>query len=76
MNRFTPEDLLEYHYGEMGRERASGLRQALKESWPLKEKMQVIQEASERLDKSMVAPREASVQAIMEYAASHTSATI
>lgn len=76
MRNFTPEDLLEYHYGEMSPERSKALRAAINESWPLKEKLMVIVEAAARLDKSTVSPRENAVDEILKYAAAHTSATI
>lgn len=76
MKNFTPEDLLEFYYGEMSPERSRMLEQAIEESWPLKEKMRVIAEAAARLDKSTVSPREKSVADIVRYAATHSSATI
>ena len=69
MHNFTPEDLLEYHYGEMPANRAIELEQAIQSDWSLREKLKVIEEASSRLDKSMYAPREETLQKIMAYAA-------
>jgi hypothetical protein len=68
MHNFTPEDLLEFHYGELDAENASLLEQALNEDWTLREKMAVIREASSRLDKSIYTPREAVVNRILSYA--------
>ena len=68
MHNFTPEDLLEFHYGDLDDRNAMLLEQALKEDWTLREKMAVIREASNRLDKSFYAPREAVVNRILSYA--------
>ena len=69
MHNFTPEDLLEFHYGELDAGNALLLEQALKEDWALREKMAVIREATQRLEKSLYSPREAVVSRILSYAA-------
>jgi hypothetical protein len=68
MHNFTPEDLLEFHYGELDAETTLKLEQALKEDWTLREKLAVIREASLRLDKSIYTPRQAVVNRIISYA--------
>lgn len=68
MHNFTPEDLLEYHYGEMDAENAIKLEQALQEDWTLREKLSVIREAGTRLDKSICSPGEAVINRILDYA--------
>lgn len=68
MKYFYPEDLLEFHYKEMSPERSSEVSQALEESWSLREKMEVIREAAERLNKSMEAPRQEAIDHILKYA--------
>ena len=68
MYNFTPEDLLQYHYGELDAELVPILEKALAEDWTLKEKYSVIQEASRRLDKSMYSPRNEVIDRIMAYA--------
>lgn len=75
MHNFTPEDLLEYHYGEMSATRAKEMEQALQEDWTLREKLAVIREAGARLDKSIYSPGEAVVNRILNYAASFTTVT-
>ncbi|HSK13361.1 MAG TPA: hypothetical protein VK907_09110 [Phnomibacter sp.] len=76
MYNFTPEDLLEYHYGEMPSHRAIELEKALKENWDLREKLAVIEEAACRLDRSMYSPIENSLKRILEYAALSTEQAI
>ncbi len=74
MPNFTPEDLLEYHYGELEPENAVLLEEALAGDWTLREKLAVIREAANRLDKSMYAPREAVINRLMDYAAEKVNA--
>jgi hypothetical protein len=76
MHNFTPEDLLEFHYGELDAGHALLLEQALKEDWSLREKMAVIREASNRLDKSFYTPREAVVNRILSYASEMAGLTV
>lgn len=76
MKNFSPEDLLEYHYKEMSTKKSSELEQALEENWPLKEKMEVIKEAADRLNKSMESPRTEVINSILKYAAAHSKAAL
>jgi anti-sigma factor RsiW len=76
MKNFTPEELLEYYYGEMDAKKSAEIQKFIEENWALKEKMRVIAEAAERLDKSMVSPRKKSVEDILKYAARRSKATI
>jgi hypothetical protein len=76
MKNFSPEDLLEFHYHEMSDEKSLQLEQALKENWSLKQKMEVIQEAAERLTKSMESPRPQAVDFILRYACKHVKAAL
>ncbi len=73
MHNFTPEDLLQYHYNELGEEETARLEEALQNDWALREKLSVIKDASRRLDKSFYSPRQEAVSKIMKYA---TTATV
>lgn len=68
MDNFTPEDLLQYHYGELGMEETAMIKEALQNEWPLREKLRVIEDASKRLDKSFYSPRPEVVGRILQYA--------
>jgi hypothetical protein len=68
MTNFTPEDLLEYHYDEMPAETRSQLNKELASNWALRQKLLVIEEAAQRLDKSMVSPDNRVVGRILAYA--------
>lgn len=76
MKNFTPEDLLEFHYNEMPAKKRNELLQTLSENWSLRQKMDIIEEAAERLDKSIERPRDAAVEHILRYAAVHSRATL
>ena len=69
MTLFTPEDLLEYFYQETSPEKTIAIAAALEANWALRQKYEVICEATDRLDKSFVAPRNKAVQSILDYAA-------
>jgi hypothetical protein len=73
MINFTPEDLLEYHYGEMPPSQAAMLEKVLEEDWALNQKRIVIAEAAARLDKSIYAPRQIVLDRIIDYASKNES---
>lgn len=73
MINFTPEDLLEYHYGEMPTTNAAMLEKVLEEDWALNQKRMVIAEAAARLDKSMCSPRQVVLDRILDYATKETA---
>jgi hypothetical protein len=76
MHNFTPEDLLEYYYGEMPSEKAIILENLLKEDWVLREKLSVIEEAALRLDKSIYSPSEKTISSILSYASKKGSVSM
>lgn len=71
MTNFTPEDLLEYFYQETSPKKTSVIQSALETEWALQQKYNVIMQAAEKLDKSLICPRKQSVNAIIEHAAKH-----
>ncbi len=73
MSNFTPEDLLEYFYQETSPKKTHEVQTALENEWPLQQKYNVITQAAEKLDKSLVAPRKQSVAAILNYADKHAA---
>ena len=71
MTIFTPEELLEYFYKETTPNKTEAIQNALYNVWPLQQKYNVITQAAEKLDKSLISPRKQSVNAILEHAAKH-----
>lgn len=57
MTNFTPEDLLLYLYKETSLQQTAEIEQALAKDWTLREKLAVLQNSMQRLDKLVVAPR-------------------
>jgi hypothetical protein len=57
MTNFTPEDLLLYLYKETSLQKTAEIEQALAKDWTLREKLAVLQNSMQRLDKLVVAPR-------------------
>lgn len=72
MTDFSPEDLLEYYYGDCTPQRKQEIAAALKANWTLREKLLVISKAAERLEKSLCSPSQQVVERIMSYARNST----
>lgn len=68
MTTFTPEDLLLFLYKESSPALTGAIEQALQEDWTLREKMAVLKDAHERMERLLTAPRTASVMNILNYA--------
>jgi hypothetical protein len=66
---FTPEDLLQFHYGEMPETTKNELRNQLENDWALQQKLSVVEEASKFLDQSLCSPRSKTIDSLMAYAA-------
>ncbi len=70
MPKFTTEDLLLFMYNEMSNSEKSAVEQELESNWALREKLQVLKESEQRLQKlKLQTPRLQTIDAIMEYAA-------
>jgi hypothetical protein len=73
MPNFTTEDLILFMYNEMSEPEKASLEQELQSNWALREKLQVLKESEQRLQKmSLQSPRRQTIAAIMEYA-THSS---
>jgi hypothetical protein len=68
MTNFTPEELSLYLYDECTPDMKSDIEKALKMDWTLREKLEVIKAAKERLDKLVTSPRPQAVDRILAYA--------
>ena len=68
MTNFTPEDLLLYLYKETSLEQAAEIELALAKDWTLREKLAVLQNSMQRLDKLVVAPRTEVVLNVLNHA--------
>ncbi len=71
MPNFTTEDLLLYIYNEMNPKQAAELEQSLENDWALKQKLQVLREAQEKLNRiQLKSPRTKTLDFILRYASS------
>lgn len=69
MPNFTPEELIQYLYGESSQEQARSIEQALQSDWGLQQKFTVLKESQELIQSIQLhQPRKQSVNAIMDYA--------
>jgi hypothetical protein len=68
MTNFTPEDLLLYLYKETSLEQTAQIEQALVKDWTLREKLAVLQNSMQRLDKLTQSPRTEVVLDVLNYA--------
>lgn len=68
MTNFTPEDLLLYLYKETTPEQTIAIELELENDWTLREKLNVLKTAMERLDKIKQAPRTEVVLNVLNYA--------
>ena len=68
MTNFTPEDLIQYLYGETSSQQTAAIAEALKQDWTLREKLNVLKTSMERLDQIKEAPRTEVVLIVLNYA--------
>lgn len=70
MPNFTTEDLLMFLYNELPAGKKQQIEEALHHNWSLREKLQVLKEAAQRLSGcSLKSPRNKSINALLNYAA-------
>lgn len=68
MQKFNLEDLVQYLYNEISEEKRLAMDSALETDFELREKLNVMSQASKRLDALSFAPRKKTIEHIMEYA--------
>lgn len=68
MDNFTPEDLLLYLYKETSAKQTIAIREALEQSWTLREKLAVLETSMKRLTTIIEKPRTSSVLRVLNYA--------
>jgi hypothetical protein len=66
---FTPEELLLYLYQETTPAQTAEIEKALEADWTLREKLEVLKAARNRLEKFRLSPRTESVLNILHHAA-------
>lgn len=76
MTNFTPEDLLLYLYKETTPEQNTAIEEALSKDWTLREKLNVLKNSMQRLDKIKQSPRIEVVLNVLNYAREKTEQTV
>lgn len=65
---FTPEELVQYLYNETSPERSADIETALQNDWSLREKLEVLQNSVQLLDRGLESPRTETVLNVLNYA--------
>lgn len=68
MHKFTPEDLIQYLYQETSPSKSAEIKAALETDWSLREKMEVLISAQQKLEPISLSPREETINNILEHA--------
>jgi len=68
MHNYTPEELIQYLYGETSADESSAIEEAIKNDWTLREKLAVLKASQERLNTIIESPRTEAVLNILKYA--------
>jgi hypothetical protein len=65
---FTPEELVQYLYKETSPARTAEIEDALQYDWSLREKLEILQNSSQVLNRPLESPRTEAVMNILNYA--------
>jgi hypothetical protein len=65
---FTPEELIQYLYKETSPARTAQIEDALQNDWSLREKLEVLQNSMELLDRPLESPRTQTILNVLNYA--------
>ena len=65
---FTPEELIKYLYKETSPARTAQIEEMLQHDWTLREKLEVLQNSMNLLDRPLESPRSEAVLNVLNYA--------
>ncbi|HUQ66493.1 MAG TPA: hypothetical protein VM101_10075 [Flavitalea sp.] len=65
---FTPEELIQYLYKETSPSRTAQIEEMLQQDWTLREKLEVLQNSIQMLDRPLESPRTEAVMNVLNYA--------
>ena len=65
---FTPEELIQYLYRETSPAKTAEIEDALQHDWSLREKLEVLQNSRQALDRPLESPRTEAVMNVLNYA--------
>jgi hypothetical protein len=67
MNKFTPEDLVQYLYKETSEQKIAEIRVALETDWNLREFFEQISSGQKNLEEINLSPRDEAVNRILHH---------
>lgn len=73
---FTPEELVQYLYKETSPARTAQIEEALQQDWSLREKLEVLQNSIQALNRPLESPRTEAVMNILNYARETVSESV
>ena len=65
---FTTEELIQYLYKETSQARTAQIEEMLQNDWPLREKLEVLQNSMQILDTPLESPRTETILNVLNYA--------
>ena len=72
---FTPEELIQYLYKETSPTRTAQIEEVLQHDWSLREKLEVLRNTLQVLDRPLESPRTEVIKNILQYARETAIAT-
>jgi hypothetical protein len=73
---FTPEELIQFLYNETSPERSAEIEAALQHDWTLREKLEVLRNSMNSLNRPLESPRTEVVMRILNYAREAVSESV
>ena len=73
---FTPEELIQYLYKETSPARTAQIEEVLQHDWTLREKLEVLKNTVQALDRPLESPRTESVMNVLNYARESVSESV
>ena len=73
---FTPEELIQYLYKETSPARTAQIEEALQHDWMLREKLEVLKNTLQMIDRPLESPRTEAVMNVLNYARESVSESL
>jgi hypothetical protein len=73
---FTPEELIQYLYKETSPARTAQIEEVLQHDWTLREKLEVLRNTLQLIDRPLESPRTEAVMNVLNYARESVSESV
>ena len=73
---FTPEELIQYLYKETSPARTAQIEEVLQHDWSLREKLEVLKNTMQAIDRPLESPRTEAVMNVLNYARESVSESV